>query len=1295
MARDVGGSVRFGSVLASSFMSLAGCYTGVPGGDGGDETAGTGAPVCDTDAPDGEWVPSPGGIEDWTNVVTAMNDAVNFPSEDDPASDTDAEDPLPCAAELPGEVGLDGSFDRSFVSHHCFMTAVHAVHLPSRELLLMHGQNDQRVWPIDGEPTDMRWHPIPVRTHYERAEQGQWEGQCALPNIFCSGHVQLFDGRVFFAGGNVNNSGTGGGLNATYVFDPVVASDAIAPGAGPFSTFGWEFDPVGGAEPDFALRSTPNATYDRWYPTLIALPDGRVLIAGGESRVGVLPPAALTRVLEVYDPISNPNTLEELPGGEDAWFPHGQGVPEYPFFFVLSNGHVFYAGSETAGGSFQNVVGYDGQILVPSARGSNDPWAWVDTPGTGIESFIRGGSAVMYAPDKIMKSGGPGGPGANEIADTEMIDLTAYAQSDDPGDLPAKFCSSADDDPDPECVVEPMRRPRHFHTLTLLPDGRVLASGGNYRGNSGAGESFWNPCDIDGLASSPLECGEQGVQCYTDRPCDEGCPSLCVQDQLDVPTGGAAECVVANDPTFTCSIIETVQCGSAAACEALWPNVDPRPSEDACEDSAACHVDGEDCVPTYACDDILAGSSCSQADDDIGVCRRDCDCAASGPGCALGNEFDPCGDLQEYFDPDADGQTGAIVCPAETRNEAGTAGVCSPANNACYAIHSAEIWDPSCGTWTELDDQQHPRMYHSTALLLPDASVISMGGGHRDYLGGELGLREQPTGQYFEPSYSPSGAAPAYAAGGPDPIVIAHPADDDIGPQAVMIGLAANSEPVDHVTLIRLGSVTHAFDMGQSIMKLHAVQNGDNLTLAESSDPAFPFNINTAPPGYYMAFLMSAAGEPSDARYARITSTRAAEYVCEVDGLVIEESSCGAEPISGLCPSASVVTVAVDPPLVEGVTGMVEGFRVVAPAGTVGDPAAPSARELTTIAGRCASACEQYYAGREGVSASCSEAAAFLEPALVQAASRDPVDFIHSSQRHGEGLFGTEELSCDLGADCYAGFDEVLRPIANDRVTAAAMPVASDEEWRVAISGQMQAVASTGGSPVSAALSGTIGYSLCAGGNASAPCPFHLGSLELELDAPLVLPVTCGGSTTTHTLSELSMRLDQPAFGISQQGTAWKGFPPGALVVDAEGVLDSVPFHVRRPNQEPLKLRAGQAWVLMQGVDGAWLEFSVPCGEDDIDVVVWWGYANVAVEDFPPQATINVASNVTCPSTPTLSKSVSDGDGDLASARWRVDGVLMQDGITSMSFTQPHLLELVVRDARGATITAKKNVGCQ
>lgn len=149
------------------------------------------------------------------------------------------------------------------------------------------------------------------------------------------------------------------------------------------------------------------------------------------------------------------------------------------------------------------------------------------------------------------------------------------------------------------------------------------------------------------------------------------------------------------------------------------------------------------------------------------------------------------------------------------------------------------------------------------------------------------------------------------------------------------------------------------------------------------------------------------------------------------------------------------------------------------------------------------------------------------------------------------------------------------------------------------------------------------------------------------------------------------------------------------IVLDAQGVVDGLPFHVRRSNQEPLYLRAGEGWTLMQGIDGAWLEFTVPCEEESAEVLVWWGYSGVSIEDRLPVASIGVANSVPCPSTVTLTKSVEDADDDLESVRWRVDGVLMEEGITSMEFTGPHELELIARDARGATKSAKKAVVCQ
>ncbi len=69
-------------------------------------------------------------------------------------------------------------------------------------------------------------------------------------------------------------------------------------------------------------------------------------------------------------------------------------------------------------------------------------------------------------------------------------------------------------------------------------------------------------------------------------------------------------------------------------------------------------------------------------------------------------------------------------------------------NNAVYA---AETWDPATGFWTELADMKVHRGYHSTALLLPDARVLSVGGG---ICGGCLeGGYHQKNAEIFSPPY--------------------------------------------------------------------------------------------------------------------------------------------------------------------------------------------------------------------------------------------------------------------------------------------------------------------------------------------------------------------------------------------------------------------------------------------------------------------------------------------------------------------------------------------------------------
>ena len=51
------------------------------------------------------------------------------------------------------------------------------------------------------------------------------------------------------------------------------------------------------------------------------------------------------------------------------------------------------------------------------------------------------------------------------------------------------------------------------------------------------------------------------------------------------------------------------------------------------------------------------------------------------------------------------------------------------ANQLTGVAYAATIWNPATGQWTLGASAVKPRLYHSTALLLPDGSVLTAGGG--------------------------------------------------------------------------------------------------------------------------------------------------------------------------------------------------------------------------------------------------------------------------------------------------------------------------------------------------------------------------------------------------------------------------------------------------------------------------------------------------------------------------------------------------------------------------------------
>jgi hypothetical protein len=69
---------------------------------------------------------------------------------------------------------------------------------------------------------------------------------------------------------------------------------------------------------------------------------------------------------------------------------------------------------------------------------------------------------------------------------------------------------------------------------------------------------------------------------------------------------------------------------------------------------------------------------------------------------------------------------------------------------------------------------------------------------------------------------------------------------------------------VADVTWLRPGSVTHAFNQNQRINRLAFTPTDGGLEVTA------PATSNLAPPGYYMLFLLSDEGVPSEAAFVKL-----------------------------------------------------------------------------------------------------------------------------------------------------------------------------------------------------------------------------------------------------------------------------------------------------------------------------------------------------------------------------------------------------------------------------------------
>lgn len=195
------------------------------------------------------------------------------------------------------------------------------------------------------------------------------------------------------------------------------------------------------------------------------------------------------------------------------------------------------------------------------------------------------------------------------------------------------------------------------------------------------------------------------------------------------------------------------------------------------------------------------------------------------------------------------------------------------------AALAAEIYDPKQNRWRTLAASTIPRLYHSTALLLPDARVLVAGSDHQvsqaNYSQHDWDTRE--CGRSYE--YRVEAFSPPYldgpAANRPKirkvPNRICYKAKFEVEVESLALQDAADFS----ACLIRPGAVTHSNNMTQRYVGLKVVEIGGNkISLEAPPSPAI------APPGYYMLFVKN-GGIPSEGRFIRLHPDYIAEAAAD------------------------------------------------------------------------------------------------------------------------------------------------------------------------------------------------------------------------------------------------------------------------------------------------------------------------------------------------------------------------------------------------------------------------------
>lgn len=319
-----------------------------------------------------------------------------------------------------------------------------------------------------------------------------WESGTGLPpnnhELYCSGHTILSNGMLLIQGGSQDQQH---GVEKTTVYDPL---------AGPVGSFI-------AAPSEFWCLNEDNCPGSevftrRWYPTLTQLSATQVLNTDGwVGTLGADGNGNIPAILNVGDPDPANWTWEPLYDAEYCSLPYledqcNPGAPNqfdldlYPFMFLLSSGKVLMAGSQYLSTDPNNAPDFANSRLLSVGLGQWDG-------AFQASSTILGGSAAMFAQDKVLKAGGAT---SAHNSGCEHSPPTAAAYFIDMSQPNPAWTQTSD-----------MYHPRINHGLVNLPNGQVLAVGGSKDPDDSCAAAggalepeMWNPLTGNWTRMAPM-----------------------------------------------------------------------------------------------------------------------------------------------------------------------------------------------------------------------------------------------------------------------------------------------------------------------------------------------------------------------------------------------------------------------------------------------------------------------------------------------------------------------------------------------------------------------------------------------------------------------------------------------------------------------------------------------------------------------------------------------------------------------------------------------------------------------